>query len=325
MPATQTEPLARETVSPDEPALIADFITFLKDVSAKRHPTGPILRFNQARHTGCVRAEFTVRDDLPPEHRVGIFSASRTYEAWIRFANASSQSDREKDIRGMSIKLDGVAGENLTPGATTQEFVLNSHPVMVAANTRDFLALLKAMERGGLQRALYFVAHPRSARIGMAARGNPTSHLDISYWSTTPFLFGHNRAVKYIARPCSPTVSPEPPRLTDTYLRTALRNHLERTEACFDFMIQLQTDGRTMPIEDATVEWKEQDSPYRPVARIRIPSQNVDEPERMRLCEEVGFNPWHSLVEHRPLGSLNRARRDIYRAMADLRRQRRAT
>ena len=60
------------------------------------------------------------------------------------------------------------------------------------------------MEAGGLQRALYFVRHPRSARIGFAARQNPSSHLDIPYWSTTPYLFGPGRAVKYIVRPCSP-------------------------------------------------------------------------------------------------------------------------
>ena len=77
-----------------------------------------------------------------------------------------------------------------------------------------------------------------------------------------------------------------------------------------------------MPIEDATVEWKEQDSPYLPVARIRIPRQRIDDAARTAWCEEVAFNPWNSLTEHRPLGSLNRARRDIYRALSQFRRQR---
>jgi hypothetical protein len=34
----------------------------------------------------------------------------------------------------------------------------------------------------------------------------------------------------------------------------------------------------------------------------------------------VAFNPWHSLAEHRPLGGMNRARREIYAAMAEFRR-----
>ena len=103
-------------------------------------------------------------DHLPTDHRVGLFAQARTYPAWIRFASASSETDRDRDVRGMSISLSGVAGENLTPGETRQDFVLNSHPVMVAANTKDFLELLKALDAGGLQAAFYFLSHPRSAR-----------------------------------------------------------------------------------------------------------------------------------------------------------------
>ena len=177
----------RERVDPDEPAVVADFIAFLKEASRRRHPTGPVLRFNQGRDSGCVEAEFTVLPDLPGDLRVGLFANPHTYRAWIRFANASSRSDREKDVRGMSVKVYDVPGVNLTSGVTTQDFVLNSHPVMVASDTRSFLALLRAMERGGLQQALYFIRNPRSARIGFAARSNPSSHLDIPYWSTTPY------------------------------------------------------------------------------------------------------------------------------------------
>jgi hypothetical protein len=78
-----------------------------------------------------------------------------------------------------------------------------------------------------------------------------------------------------------------------------------------------------MPIEDATVEWKEHDSPYRAVARIRIPQQEIGDAETTSACEDSAFSPWHSLVAHRPLGSMNRARREIYRVMAQFRSQRR--
>jgi hypothetical protein len=313
--------LAEESVAPDEAAVTAEFIAFLKAASARRHPVGPVRRFNQARAAGCVEAEFTVRDDLPDQQRVGLFAEPRTYRAFIRFASASSSTDREKDVRGMSITLADVRGENLTPGATTQDFVLNSHPVMVAPDTKEFFALLQAMEAGGLQRVLYFAKHPRLARIGLAARQQPASHLDIPYWSTTPYLFGEGRAVKYIARPCSERTSAMPARLTDNYLRDALRAHLEQADACFDFMIQFQIDSGQMPIEDATTEWSEQESPYHPVARIRIPRQRIDDADRVKLCEEVAFNPWNCLADHRPLGSLNRARKDIYSALAQFRRE----
>jgi hypothetical protein len=311
--------LGQETIGADEKAVTAAFIAFLKDASAKRHPSGIRRRFNQARHTACLDAEFTVLPGLPPAHRVGLFAEARTYGAWIRFANASSASDRERDIRGMSIRLSPVGGENLTPGSAIQDFVLNSHPVMVAADPRAFLELLQANEAGGFRRALYFLTHPKAARIGFAARANPTCHLDIPYWSTTPYRFGASRAVKYVVLPTSPVRSDMPATLTDTYLRDALRTRLDEAEATFDFMVQFQADARRTPIEDATVEWKESEAPYQRVAEIRIPRQHFDNDERMMRCEQVAFNPWHCRAEHQPLGAMNRARRAIYEAMAEFR------
>ena len=173
---------------------------------------------------------------------------------------------------------------------------------------------------GGLRRILYFAAHPALARIGLAAQQHHSCHLDIPYWSATPYLFGSGRAVKYIVRPRSNRTSPMPSPLTDNYLSEALRKHLDAADATFDFLVQFQVDADRMPIEDATVEWKEEDSPYVAVASIRIPRQQIAAPETA-ACEESAFDPWHSLVEHRPLGSLNRARRAIYPALSDFRRR----
>ena len=310
-----------DAASPDEAALTAEFIDFLKAASAKRYPTGTMKRFNQGRQTAFLQGEFIVPNGLPEAHRVGIFAAPRTYAASIRFANAASESDRERDIRGMSIQVLNVEGDNLTPGSKTQDFVLNSHPVMVAANTRDFLDLLRANEAGGIRRVAYFLTHLTSARIGAAARQNPSCHLDIQYWSTTPYRFGANRMVKYAVRPTSRRTSAKPPTLTDTYLTDAMRAHLDQDEATFDFLVQFYVDDQRTPIEDATVEWQAGDSPYHKVGVIRIPRQRFEDAERVTGGERMTFNPWHSLTEHEPVGGMNRARREIYRAMADFRRQ----
>jgi hypothetical protein len=311
--------LAEEVVAADEAAVTADFIDFLKAATLKRYPSGTRRRFNQGRATAFVDAEFTVLDGLPAERRVGLFATPRSYTASIRFANAASATDREADIRGMSIRVNGVSGTNLTTGALSQDFILNSHPVMMVPGTRDFLELLRANEAGGFRRIAYFLTHLSATRIAAAARSNPTCHLDLTYWSTTPFLFGPQRAVKYIVAPASSTRSPMPPTRTDTYLRDAMRTRLSEGEAVFDFLVQFQTDGRRMPIEDASVEWKPEESPYVPVARIRIPAQRVGDPARDAAGEQMAFNPWHCLAEHRPLGSMNRARREIYAEMAAFR------
>ena len=77
---------------------------------------------------------------------ISVPGGGATPNAWC------TASDRERDIRGMSIQVANVVGENFTPGATTQDFVLNSHPVMLAGTTRDFLELLRANEAGGIRR-----------------------------------------------------------------------------------------------------------------------------------------------------------------------------
>ena len=106
----------------------------------------------------------------------GSSPSPRTYQARIRFANATSQSDTERDVRGMSIKVSGVGGDNLTPGESNQDFILNSHPVMMVGDTKEFLDLLQAVEAGGAtDGALFRHASARRRRgAGVApARDEP--------------------------------------------------------------------------------------------------------------------------------------------------------
>src|SRR4051812_33822583 len=130
--------------SPEEPQVTAEFIAFLERASLARPrgPGGEVRRFNQGRATGCVDAEFTV-PALPDPLRVGLFATPATYRSVIRFANAASASDRERDTRGMAIGVLDAAPANLTPGQTRHDFILNSHPVMPAATAKEFLALLQ--------------------------------------------------------------------------------------------------------------------------------------------------------------------------------------
>lgn len=316
--STRTPGPAEEAVAPDEAAVTAEFVAFLKAASVerqKKNPGEPIRRFNQGRGAGCVEAEFVV-PDLPATLRVGLFAQPRTYRAFIRFANGTSADDSEKDVRGMSIAVFDVPGENLTGGQARQDFVLNSHPVMVAPDAKEFMALLRAMEAGRARAALYFLTHPHLLRIALASRRHHASHLQVDYWSATPYLFGQGRAVKYVVRPTDGAADDRTGRLPKTYLTDALRSHLARRDASFDFLVQFQKDPARMPIEDATVEWK---SEAVAVARIRIPPQAVEGDLRAQACEQMVFNPWHCLAEHRPLGGMNRARREIYTALSQFR------
>ena len=64
------------------------------------------------------------------------------------------------------------------------------------------------------------------------------------------------------------------------------------------------------------VTWK---SAPIPVATLTVEPQAFDTPERMREVEEMSFDPWHALAEHRPLGGINRARKAVYAASLKLR------
>jgi hypothetical protein len=151
------------------------------------------------------------------------------------------------------------------------------------------------------------------------ARQNQTSPLDIRYWSTTPYLYGTDRIVKYSLVPTSRIKSSMPPKLSDHYLTENMEKHLAANEASFDFMIQVQKDPSRMPVEDAGVEWSEKESPFIKVATLRIPAQAFRTKEREELAEDLSFSPAHSLIEHRPIGGTNRARVEIYRYLSEFR------
>ena len=69
-----------------------------------------------------------------------------------------------------------------------------------------------------------------------------------------------------------------------------------------------------MPIEDPSIEWKESDSPFISIAKITIMQQQFDTEEQQTFFENLSFSPWNALDEHRPIGELNRIRKQVYQA-----------
>jgi len=69
-----------------------------------------------------------------------------------------------------------------------------------------------------------------------------------------------------------------------------------------DFMVQFRTKPDKMPIENTLIPWKEKDSFFRKVATVTVPPQAIDTPLHRELDENLTFNPFHCLPEHRPLG-----------------------
>ena len=92
-----------------------------------------------------------------------------------------------------------------------------------------------------------------------------------------------------------------------------------------DILLQVQTDGHRMPIENAAVRWPARLSPWVPVATLRLPRQRFDSAAQFAFAHNLSYNPWHCIAEHRPLGNQGRARRRMYYELSRLRQEQNQT
>ena len=318
-----------ESVPSDEAAQVAEMIDVLQRKMARDYAKGATRRDAHPKSLGVLRGRFTVESGLPAEWRVGVFRAPASFDCWLRASNASGkpQSDAVPDFRGLGIKLMGAANVDGSARLLNQDFVLMNHPSMPLGTVSLFRdAVVYSIERSPLLLAakLVLTGHARILMELQAGRSRPTSPLDIRYWSTTPYRFGPDRAVKYSLRPTSDHRSPMPGApakgLADDYLSQAMQVHLDGHDASFDFCAQLRLDD--MPIEDAAVRWDETRSPFVKLATLHIPKQKFRTPEREQLSETLSFSPGHAWPEHAPLGGINRARVEIYQQLSAYRHAR---
>jgi hypothetical protein len=105
------------------------------------------------------------------------------------------------------------------------------------------------------------------------------------------------------------------------FLRQAMKKSLQTGEGCFNFFVQV--NNGQLSVEDSITEWKEKDAPMQKVATIKIKAkQDFDTAQRNKFCENLSYNPWHSVAAHKPLGSTNRLRKVIYEHISRVRHQR---
>jgi hypothetical protein len=302
----------------------------------KQYSAGSARRDAHPKAHGCVKAQFHVLETLPDRLAKGIFSPGKTYQAWIRFSNGSSDPTRpdiKKDARGMAIKVLGVPGKKLLEDegqADTQDFILINNPVFFANDPARYLSFMRDANSDRFYPKLFipFALGAKGTRIALETKSKRISNpLQTRYWSMVPYQLGigsDRDAVKYSARGCSATMDPMPDKPGRDFLRDALRNTLQKGDACMELLVQPRTSS-SMDVEDSMTEWKEAQSPFYPVATIRIPQQIFDTPDQNEFCEELSFSPWHALPEHKPLGVTNRLRKVIYDHISRVRHEMNST
>lgn len=333
----------------DEAALVDAIAASLHDNNVwafKKYRHG--IRDAHAKGHGLLRGELTVYPDLPDELRQGLFAEPSSYPVVARLSSTAGamRSDQTKGIRGLGIKVIGVSGAKTLPDDDTavQDFILVTHREFPFADAAAYLKrgmpLAKLLARtpdGVLQfasRIFAFLGNRILPRVGLQlpmalqlfARPN-TPVLGESYFSSSALRYGD-----YIARfavvPLSESVKSlshqvVPHNAGDDAHRDMVVDHFRTGGADYEFQVQLCTDLDAMPVEDASVDWPEELSPHRGVAKLTFPAQNPDTKDRREYGDDVlSFNSWRGLAAHRPLGSINRLKKLVYDASSDFRHAR---
>jgi hypothetical protein len=326
-----------EILEDDEAQTSFDLQTTMRSISTRTwEDSGRALRSVHAKTHGLLLGELTVETGLAEPYAQGLFAQPGTYPVVMRLSTTPGDvlADDVSTPRGMAIKVIGVEGPRVggSEHDVTQDFVLVNGPVFSAPNAAKFLGSARLLaattdKAPNLKRLFSAVAQGAERAVEAvggasvtlkALGGHPETHpLGETYYSQVPILYGRYMAKVQVApvAPALTALAGAPVDLKDRPdgLRDAVVDHFARAGGEWELRVQLCTDLERMPIEDASVEWPEELSPYVTVARLRAGPQPAYSEERARRIDEgMQFNPWHALAAHRPLGSVMRVRKAVY-------------
>jgi hypothetical protein len=334
-----------EASAPDEAAVIERIVAAMRRIAETTlDHYGHAARPSHAKGHGLLTGELEVLPGLPQELRQGLRAEPRRYPALVRLAPVPGDIlvDSVTTQRGLSLKVLGVAGPMLPghEGAATQDFLLDNHPSFPVPDAAGFLGTIEALEPtterlGPVKKAVSAAARGANAVLnavgaGSAALdffGHPPRHpLADIYYSQAPLRWGEHIA-KVAVGPDAATLEAlagieVDPHASFSAVRDAVVAFMKAHPAVLELRVQLCTDLGRMPVEDASVAWPEEESPYRAVARLVLPPQDAWSPARRVYAGDVlSFCPGHGLAAHRPLGSIMRARLKAYPVLSRFRHE----
>jgi hypothetical protein len=321
--------LAEEALDPNEAAYIETLKKLTMERLEGQFPPGSATTVTRDAHPkthGLVTAEFIVLDDFSHALRHGVFKTPRKFDALIRFSAGETfvaDDTRRPRSGGMAIKLLGVEGEKLLESekhAMTQDFIMINFPGFLTESFESYEGLHRSATSPE-ERAKFFATYAPEEALNKRQALEPFNNpLHARYFSQVPYMLGPN-AIKFSAKPICCTSNHPLASEGGDFLREEMKKQLSEGDVYFDFVVQVQTDPVKMPIENPLRVWDEAQSPFQRVALIRIPRQDITA-KGLEMAENLSYNPWHSLPEHRPIGNMNRARKVIYEMVAEYRRTR---
>ena len=333
-----------ETIDPSEADTAAKLREELRSImltTQKDYRHG--VRSVHAKSHALLEGVLRVKDGLPPQYQQGLFASPRDYPVVIRYSTIPGDllSDAVSVPRGFAMKVIDVQGPRLagSEADATQDFVFANGPAFSAPNPAKFLSSLSLLAKTTdkaewAKKALSSVL--RRVERGVEAVGgnspllntlggypltNPASD---TFYSQTAFRYGDYIA-KFSIAPASQNLKALEGKEfaldgRDDAWRDEMTKLFANEGAAWELRVQLRTDAEKMPIEDASVVWPEDLSPYMAVATIEVTPQRAWSKERASIGDDqLAFSPWHGLAAHRPLGAVNRVRKDAYKMSAEIR------
>jgi hypothetical protein len=259
-----------------------------------------------------------VLPDLPEHARQGLFAKPGEHRAYVRFSNGSGAlvPDRAPDLRGLALKVLDVDGPKALGDARTQDLLMIDTPTVPFRTPDEFIDFVcaAAPPDGGVGRVFRTLGFFRTvgllAGLAKAAKGKPRNVVDRPFHTAAAICFGPY-AARVSAFPLHAAGDDGPAVAERDYLAGRTAERVARVPLEYELRAQFFTGPET-PVEDSRVEWP---SPFVPVARLAIEKQDAASDRGKRLhafVESLSFDPWHALVEHRPLGAVMRARKHAY-------------
>jgi hypothetical protein len=304
-----------ESIPADEAERFTAYARELSEVQRRKSERYGVGRTLHRKQLLGLTGTLAVLPDLPDHAAHGLFANPGSHDVLVRLSNGGVDraKDATPDIRGFALNVRGVSGPGaLGSDTTAQDFLLINHATFAIGNADDFVGLVVSSSkgRGALVRWAIgrFGLRGGLARLrGVAASlGRPFSGFATeTFWSAAPIACGPY-AVRVRLVPVDPA-PPTPDAAQDW--ATDVVSRLASGPLAYDLQLQFFTDAASTPIEDASVDWP---TPYVTVARLTVPAQ-----ERSTVtddaAETAAFDPWCALADHRPLGSVMRARKAAYR------------
>ena len=266
-------------------------------------------------------------EDVKPDEAQTIEKLCETFDVILeRTAEDGGHAVRSVHAKSHGILEGDPFNGKVFQAPTADAFLKN---LKLLAKTTDRIESVKVAASTvlrGVNKALMAVG-VESTTIGSLGVAPNVDPLGETFYSLTPFRYGDHIA-KFSVKPIAPELTALTGREIEATgenpdaIRETVQREMAGIEGRWEFCVQLCRDLDKQPVEDPTVEWNEDETPFQRVGLITADAQDSWSAEKVQAVDEgMRFSVWTGLAAHRPLGNINRARNAPYQHSAGFRQR----